>query len=82
MGLLLIWDDLHASGGRSKRARDQLNQQIQDIRFTEHWLIKFGNEIMEKKIDTKHDVLVKGNGLKLKKVMDQVKIDLNFINNK
>jgi len=79
MALLLIWDDLHARGVRSKRAREQLNQQIQDARFTEHWLLKFGNKIMEKKIDTKHDVLVRSDNLKLKKVMDQVRIDLNFI---
>ena len=79
MALLLIWDDLHNHGKRSRRAREQLNQQIRDIRFTENWLLKFGNTIIEKKIDTKHDVLVKSNNIKLKNILDQIKINVNFI---
>jgi len=85
MGLLLIWDDIHRhigypSGGvRSRRAREQLNQHIEDNWFSENWMIKVGNEILEKKIQTKHKVLVQQNKMSVKKVLDDIKIDVNFI---
>jgi len=83
MGLLMIWDDIHRhikpGGKRSKRAREWLNQHIEDNWFSENWMIKFGNEILEKKIQTKHKVLVQQNKMSVKKVLDGIKINVNFI---
>ena len=68
MGLLLIWDDLHASGGRSKRAREQYNKRVEKNWHTENWSLKLKDALIEKEIKTKHQVLVKleKNGMTLK----------------
>jgi len=84
MGLLMIWDDIHRhigkpGGRRSKRAREWLDQHIEDNWFSEHWMLKVGEEILEKKINTKHDVLVKNDKISVKKVLDDIKIDISFI---
>lgn len=81
MGLLMIWDDIHRhiGGKRSERAREWLNQHIEDNWFSENWMIKVGNEILEKKIQTKHKVLVQKNKMSVKKLLDDIKIDVNFI---
>jgi len=82
MVLLLIWDDIHrhiTGGKRSKRAREWLNQHIEDNWFTETWFLKVGENIIEKKINKKHNVICKQNDLNIKNILDQIKVEINRV---
>jgi len=83
MGLLMIWDDIHRhinpGGKRSKRAREWLEQHIEDNWFTETWFLKVGEKIIEKKINKKHNVICKQNDLNIKNILDQIKVEIGRI---
>lgn len=86
MGLLCIFDDHHPSFGGRRSPRGRLRsmytaKQLEDIYFTENWLIKFADKITEKTLKTKHDTIVKldEDTMKLKSVVDDLEVEVSFV---